>query len=73
MRVVRFFGVTIMMISILPIAYGGLSYRMDSFAGIALAGNKWGAVLLIVIGVVGIIFGSSLFSKDERKKKKKQV
>ncbi len=70
MRVVRFFGVSILLISILPIVYGGLSYRMNTFAGITLAGNKWIAVLLIVAGIIGIIFGSSLFAKEERKKKK---
>lgn len=70
MRVVRFFGVTILLLSILPIAYGGLSYKMETFAGVTLAGNEGIAFLLIAIGIVGIIFGSSLFSKDERKKKK---
>lgn len=70
MRVVKFFGVTILLFSILPIMYGGLSYKMDTFAGIRLAGNKGTAFSLIVIGIAGIIFGSSLFSKEERRKKK---
>lgn len=69
MRVARFFGVSILLFSILPIMYGGLSYKMNTFAGITLVGNDWVAFILIAIGIAGIIFGSSLFSKDERRKK----